>query len=491
MRSAAQERIEELEAKYAPPAQDFFDVTAHCFPKQLPFVSSKAKFRLACCGRRAGKSEADAALLVDTALAKPGSVGLYLTTSRVNAKRIIWRPLKKLLRDRGIAAEPNESDLSVTFSNGSVVYLAGCTHRDELEKYRGLPLAIVVIDEAQLLSGYLEPLLDEILVPALMDYDGSIALTGTPAPTPAGYFWECFAGKYTKAWEQHSWTPFDNPYIKAKSGKTPQQHMEAELQRRGVTQDDPKIQREWFARWAFDPSSLVFKYDATKCDYESLPRANEWSRILSVDLGWDDADAIAVLEWHEHSPDLYLTEEHVLPKQTITQLGDKLKAMDAKYQPLKIVMDMGGLGKKIAEEMRARWGLNVVAAEKERKLEHIELLNDAMTSGHLKARKDSRFAQDCVLVEWDKSNPEKWAISDRFHSDICDAVLYGHRHAKQWLATPPPKELPPRNTVAYAEAMAARVQREVDAQMERDLEEQTAAYRQKQEERDDEADFLW
>lgn len=464
-----------------------FDVARHCFPKQLPFVASTAKLRTACCSRRAGKSEGCAALLIRKALERPGSVALYLTLTRVNAKRIIWQPLKRVLRDYGLDAASNESDLSVTFPGGSVVYLAGAQHKDELEKFRGMPLSVVVIDEAQLLSTHLAVLLDEVLAPALMDYDGAMVLVGTPAPTPAGYFWECLEGKYAAAWERHSWTVFDNPWIEKKSGKTPQQHLEAELARRGVTVEDAKIQREWFARWAFDVSSLVFRYDAALNHFEALPSAREWECVIGVDLGWDDADAIAVLKWHPHSPDLYLVEEHVLPKQTITQLGDRLRKLVDAHKPLRTIVDTGGLGKKIAEELTSRWALHVNAADKERKLEHIELLNDALRSGHLKAKRDSRFAQECLLVEWDKSNPEKWCISERFHSDIADAVLYGYRAAKQWLATPAPEVAPPRAAPEWQLYMAARQAKEVEAQMERDLEAQTEALREKREAENEDA----
>jgi hypothetical protein len=485
-------RVEELEAQLAPPAVDFFDVASHCFPKQLPFVASRAKLRTACCGRRSGKSEACAAVLVDVALQKPGGVGLYLTTTRVNAKRILWRPLKRLLREKGLAATPNEAELSVSFANGSVIHLAGVQHRDEVEKYRGMPLAVVVMDEAQLLSVHLETLLDEVLSPALMDYDGALVLAGTPAPTPTGYFWECLEGKYASAWERHSWTPFDNPHILAKSGKTAQQHLDAELARRNVTADDAKIQREWYARWAFDPSSLVFRYDAGVNHYDALPAAGgEWECVLAVDLGFDDADAIAVLAWNTTLPSLWLTHESVLPKQTVTQLGERLQLLVTQHNPMRVVVDTGGLGRKIAEELTARWGLNVVAAEKERKLEHIELLNDALRSGRLKAKRDSRFAQDAMLVEWDKSNPEKWKLSERFHSDICDAVLYGYRLAKQWLSQP---EAPPAarvGTPEWMQAMAAQQQAQEAAAWAQRRQQHAQHLAEAREAAREEDSFLW
>ena len=87
----------------------------------------------------------------------------------------------------------------------------------------------------------------KVLAAALMDYDGMLVLVGTPAPVPAGYFYDCINND---EWEHYEWTVFDNPWIEKKSGKSAQQHLEAECKRRGVTEEDPIIQREFFGRWA-------------------------------------------------------------------------------------------------------------------------------------------------------------------------------------------------------------------------------------------------
>ncbi len=128
----------------------------------------------------------------------------------------------------------------------------------------------------------------------------------------------------------------------------------------------------------------------------------------------------------------------------------------ARHKPLATVLDFGGLGKKIAQELTQRWSLKVEAAEKERKLEHIELLNDSLRSGLFHAKKDSQFAKDCMLVEWDRSNPEKPKISERFHSDAADSVLYAHRRAKQWLFTPEATPLPRPGSTDWQAAQNAR-----------------------------------
>lgn len=445
-----------------------FDVGAYCFDAQRPFATSRAKWVTASCSRRSGKTEGAACLAIDAMQTTEHGVVLYITDSRVNAKRIFWSTLKRVAKETDLGAVAHEGELKLEMPNGSVCYLLGVHDKDAIDKVRGLPILLAILDEAQLLKN-LKALIEESLEPAMMDFDGRVVLCGTPGPVPVGYFWECINNP---EWEHFSWTVFDNPHILRKSRKTPQQQLEATLRRRGVTVEHPSIQREWFGRWVYDPNALVFSYSEKLNDYDALPdlKAGGWEYGISGDIGWDDADALGVLAWHPSKPDLWLIHEDVMPKQTISQLGDKLKGLVQKYSPLFVVLDFGGLGKKIAEELTSRWDLKVEAAEKERKLEHIELLNDAMRTGTFHAKKETRFAQDSMLVEWDKSNPEKPKISERFHSDACDMVLYGFRRALQWHHVAPPPPAPPKNTPEWVEAQRAKINADAEAEMERESE---------------------
>jgi hypothetical protein len=384
-----------------------------------------ARFATACCGRRGGKSEAIARWLLTLETAKPKAPLLYSTTTRIEAKRILWQPLLRLNRTHGLGLEPNESTLTLRRGGVDRIYLTGCNNATEIGKMRGSGWGGIAIDEAQLFPPWLKAMVEESLTPALMDYDGSIRLTGTPAAVPIGYFYDCTRGA---AWAHHAWDSFANPHVRAK------QLLRDTLILRGITEGHPSIQREFYGRWSFDPTALVIAYDAVRNGYTALPQCSEkWQHVFGVDLGWDDADAIAVLGWNVEQPGLYLVEEHVLAKQTITELTARLKGLVERYKPIGIVVDTGGLGRKIVEEISGRTGLSLEAAEKTRKLEHIEMLNDALRSGRFYARTDSRFAADALMVEWDRSKPERPKISSRYHSDIVDGVLYGFRLAQHWL----------------------------------------------------------
>lgn len=419
-----------------------FSVEQFCFGKQRDFVQDKSDFATAICSRRAGKTLACIADMVSTALSRERVNCLYLTLNRLSAKRIIWPDLVRINREYGLQAKVNESELTLTFPNESVIYISGASDASEIEKYRGMALILAYIDECQSFKGsYFEPLIEDVISKCLIDYRGRLRLIGTPGPVPTGYFYN---QTQNHSYSHHYWTMFDNPWLPIKSGLSHQELLQRELERKGVDVNDPSIQRECFGKWAFDPDALVFKYNEGLNDYRQLPNSGSgFNYVIGVDLGFDDSDAVAVLGWHKDSPQLFLVEEIVKDKQGITELADQLKTLVERYNPDRIVMDTGGLGKKIAEEVTKRFGIHIQAAEKQRKFEYIELLNDAMRTKKFMAKKESRFAEDCKLLEWDREDPspDKLKIKDTFHSDICDAVLYAFREAYHWAFEPKPEPI--------------------------------------------------
>lgn len=427
------QKIEELLAR-ARKATTKFHLEDYCFDKQLEFIRHPSRWKTACCGGRAGKTVADAAYLTHTALAKPRSVALYLTLSRNNAKKLIW-PELKIINDRfKLGGIVNESDLSLKYGQ-SFIYASGASTKVEIEKFRGLPLSICIIDEVQSFPPFVQELIDAVIAKRLFDFNGVLALTGTPGPIPSGYFYDaCHNAQYS----HFKWTMFDNPWIERKSGKPALLLAHEEMERKGVDESDPYIQREIFGNWVTDTRALVVQYDEARNDYSGLPKNLIY--LFGIDIGFDDADAIAVLAYDPASPVTYLVEENIAAKQGFTELVATIERLRERYKPIKMMIDEGGLGKKLAEEMRRRYRIPVQPADKVRKFENIEMLNDCLLTKRFMAKKDSRFAHDSRRLEWDfeRMRPDKKFISDRFHSDIIDAVLYGFKEspAFTWQAEP-------------------------------------------------------
>lgn len=435
LRQKIEQEIERRAALALVPNDNPFRLEKFLFKEQLDFVLDPSPFKSGLCSRRSGKTVACAADLIHTAIEFDEVVCLYITLSRNNAKKIIWRDLNKINRIYKLGGKPNSSELSMEFPNKSIIYLSGAKDKSEIEKFRGLPIKLCYIDECQSFRSYIKDLIDDIIAPALMDYAGTLCLIGTPGPIPAGYFYECTK---SKSWSNHHWTFFNNPHIATKSKLTHQQLLERELKRRGITIDHPSIQREWFGKWILDSDALILHYNYVVNDFSELPPAN-YNYIMGIDLGFDDADAICILAWSEKGPTTFLIEESVVSKQGLTELVIEVQRLRDKYQCYKMVIDQGGLGKKLAEEMRRQYHIPVEAADKARKMENLEFLDDALRTGRFKATKTSRFAQESYLMEKDKdkSTPDKIAISDKYHSDIIDSVLYAFKESPAYCYQPP------------------------------------------------------
>lgn len=412
-----------------------FSLDDYCFDKQLAFIKDPSRFKTAVCSRRAGKTIACAADLLVTALTMPGDVA-YITLSRRNAKRIIWRELLKLNKEYSLGGKIDGTELTISFPNGNVIHVSGAKDEAEIDRFRGISLRKVYIDEAQSFRPYIRELIEDVIEPALTDYYGTLVLIGTPGPIPAGFFYDI---SHSENWSHHAWTMQDNPHIKLKSGKDPLEIIKELAQRRGLSINSPSIVREYFGQWVKDADSLVYHFDPVRNIYYELP--NDMRYVFGIDIGWKDADAIAVLGYSESQRKVYLVEEYIRSKNDITSLVQQVKAMKEKYDPVKIVMDAGALGRKIQEEIRIRHSLSIDAAEKSRKSEFIALFNDDLRTGKFQAPKQSRFEEDSYLVQWDYSSPERPVISTNYHTDIGDAVLYAWRECKHFYeqaVKPPP-----------------------------------------------------
>ena len=413
-----------------------FKIEEFCFPEQLAFAVERKILKSACTSRRGGKTNAIIADFAHTCLAEDGVLCLYITLTTRSARTIIWDELKKVAFRYKWDVKVNEVNLEMFFNKTkSTIRCGGAKDESEIEKYRGLKVRKAYIDEAQSFRPYLRTLINDILLPALRDLNGELGLTGTPGPVPAGPFYEyCMSPNIPN----HHWNAFNNPHMHNPLGEfgLPQKDLHTRLKEerelKGITEEDPSYQRETYGRWIEDKDSLVFKFNKSLNTFATLPEGR-MIYILGSDIGWNDSDAIAILGYNFKDNKVYLVEEFIQNKMTVTEFANAVKRFQVKYAPVKMVMDAGALGKKIQEEIRQRHGINMEAADKHRKLEFIELLNDDLRTEKLKCYHGSRFEQDSNLVVWDRSDPVKPKVSDVYHTDIGDAVLYAWRECKHYI----------------------------------------------------------
>lgn len=417
------------------------------FPAQDAFVNDKSRFIAAQCSRRAGKTNALALKFFRTLDTHPGSLCLYIALTRESARNIMWGVMEEFEERFKVGLTFTESNLTITHPNGARLQLFGADMKNFIRRLKGIKTPGVAIDEAQDFGVHLESLIEDVLTPTLTDYEDSwLALTGTPGPVPLGYFYEV-TQEAKFGFSLHKWTLFQNPYL-----PNARKFVEDLKVKREWDDEHPTLKREWLNNWVLDVESLFIKYSEEKSDYQNLP-TRKWTYILGVDIGLRDSDALCVLAWCEADPNIYLVEEITTSNQDITALAAQIIALTTRYEICKIVMDYGGLGAKIAEEIQRRHHIPLQAADKARKMENAALLNDWLRLGRFKAKKDSIFAHDSkmVQIDWEKTTPDKIVVKSGFHSDIIDAVLYAFKESPAYTYQKP-IDKPKYGTPQWAEA---------------------------------------
>lgn len=424
------------------------------FPKQNDFVNDVSRYIAAQCSRRSGKSNGLALRFFKTMEKYPKSQCLYLSLTQDSARGIMWPVLHELNDLHKLGCKFTDSTLTMKHPNGATLKLMGADLKNFVKRLKGKKHPGVAIDEAQDFGTHLKSLIDDVLTPMIADYtDGWLAITGTPGPVPHGTFFDITRNnKY--GFSNHYWTLLENPYM-----PNPADFISDLKSKREWEDNNPTLLREWRNRWVLDVESLWVQYKESTNNFSALPEGHKWSYGVGIDIGFKDADALAVVAWSDTDPNTYLVEEVITVKQGLTELVEQIQELNKRYNLCKFVIDEGGLGKKLAEEMRRRHAIPVQPAEKTRKQETVTFLNDTLRRGKFKARSNSRFAQDSYLVQidWEKSTPDKIIVKKKPHSDIIDAVLYIFKESPAFAYEKAPDAKPKWGTKEWAEEESTRM----------------------------------
>jgi hypothetical protein len=400
--------------------------------KQAAFVRDQCRLKAALCGRRSGKSNGLGQWFTERAMQTPSRLSVYITRSKGDARRNLLPALDRISRQHGLKCFEREIDgqLIWQYPNGHRLWLAGCDDRSEIGKFRGASEGFTraAVDEAQLMA-FLEELLQEALIPALIDQQGPLAVCGTPHPIPAGYFHSITTGETVgiSKWTTHRWTMLDNPFL-------PHAAEELKLlrERNGWDVTHPTYRREYLGEWCSDPSAMVYRYDAGRnlvAELPDLPSGEKWHRVLSIDFGVRDAFALCQLAWTDHEPTLYVERSqkwlNTFPSrgaEYVRQWARECGGYD------RIIGDVGGQGKAFEAEWRARYDLPIEAAEKTNRLGFINLMNGDLERGAVRIVRGP--GTQCLIDElltliWDDELHTRTRHGAEDHAT--DAMLYGWR----------------------------------------------------------------
>ncbi len=390
---------------------------------------------------------------MDEALKHPGCNVLFIGLTRASAKAIIWKDvLRDLDRKHNIGAKPNQTELSLTLPNESVIYVAGVDNtEDEMIKLLGRKYRLVIIDEASMYTVNLRNLVYGVLQPAMTDPNaagerGTICLMGTASDFPRGLFFDITTGAEA-GWSLHEWTAHDNPHV-AKQWAEVLAEIKA---KRPHYMETPQYKQWYLNQWVVDEEKLVYRFNPERNLVKSIPMGlskEGWSIVLGVDLGWEDDNAFVLTAYHQHDPHLYVLKTAGQKKLTFDQVADRiLKFMrDSEWSPNKVIID--GANKQGVESMRARSSIPFEPADKRDKATFIELCNADMVQGKIKmldTGENRALWQEMAALVW-VTDGDRIKIPKEEHPALpnhrTDAFLYGWRCGYHYHSAPAEVKLP-------------------------------------------------
>jgi hypothetical protein len=427
------------------------DVLSLAFQRQKDFILDPSMFKVLHCTRRASKSYTDGIYLYYTSLKNPGCNVLFVGLTRASAKAIIWKDvLKDIDRRVGVGATFNETELTVTLPNGSVIYVTGAdADENEMYKLLGRKFQLVTIDEASMYTVNLRNLVYGILGPAMTDPNakgkrGTIVMSGTSSDFPQGLFFDITTGK-EGGWKVFTWSAHDNPHV----AKQWQESLDQIARDRPLYMETPQFKQWYLNEWVIDEEKLVYRFNAEKNLVKALPilSADGWSYVLGVDTGWEDDNAFVLTAYHVNDPHLYILKTFAKKKLTFDQVIQVIEGFmgDKEYAPSRVIID--GANKQGVESMRQRSSIPFEYADKQDKATFIEICNSDLVEAKIKFL-DNDFNrplwQEMLSLIW-VTDGEKIKLPKKEHPNLpnhrCDAFLYSWRMGYHFHSSPAVKKV--------------------------------------------------
>ena len=205
---------------------------------QKQIINDTNRFKIIISGRRSGKT-----MCAIASLAKysryPNKKCMYIAPTYRMAKQIAWEDLKALLREKNWAKKINESELTITLINDSIIMLRSADNPDSI---RGIGLDYVVLDEA---ADITEDAWRAVIRPTLSDREGDAMIISTPKGR--GYLWDLYNdAKHQTDWQSWQFTTAQGGIVS-----------EEELAQARLDLDERTFKQEYEAEFV-DYSGLIY-----------------------------------------------------------------------------------------------------------------------------------------------------------------------------------------------------------------------------------------
>ncbi len=256
---------------------------------QQSIAQDNHRFKVVIAGRRFGKTYLALNRLAHAAHQPNREVwGVFPTYKQ--AKQVLWRKLKARMLDLRWAKKVNETELSITLKNGSIIALKGADNPDSL---RGVGLDYLVMDE----FADIDPeAWYEVLRPTLADKEGGALFIGTPKGI-GNWAHELYTQEQEQPeqWKSFQFTTIDGGNVKAE---------EIEAAKRDL--DERTFRQEFMATFEQYAGRIYYSFDRTKNVKIYDSKAPIRNLLLGIDFNIDPMSCVIAVRDKE---DLYVIDE--------------------------------------------------------------------------------------------------------------------------------------------------------------------------------------
>jgi len=315
--------------------------------------NERTRFRIACCGRRFGKTMACANELLEHALNLSRTVNWWVSPT-YQQSMIAYRIVENALANTGLIKQELKSERRIELINGSVLSFKSA---DNFNALRGEGVHFLVIDEAATIQ---REAWEQALRPTLSDTNGKALIVGTPKGR--NWFFELFArGNDSEQtdYKSFSFPTWDNPLIPIE---------EIAEVKRSLPSD---VFRQEYEAQFLEDSAGVFRNikNCIKGDFEE-PTSKQYY------LGWDiaktqDFSVVVVMDNNHHvvAFDRFNQIDYTLQLQRVEAITKKYNAS--------ILMDSTGAGDPVLEQLKKRGlivdGYYLSSTSKQQLIEHLSV----------------------------------------------------------------------------------------------------------------------
>jgi len=277
-------------------------------PKQALVALDKHRFRVLCCGRRAGKTT----LAIDQMKGRaaiPWSKVVYVAPTYQQARDIVWDQLKK---ECGPAAKAiNETRLEITLINGSFIALRGW---ESIETLRGQFFDLIVFDEVAMYKNFWAMWYD-VIRPTLTDRKGEAMFISTPKGF--NHFYDLFQMESKdKDFKSFHFTTYDNPHIPRE-----------EIEKAKEELPEDRFAQEYMADFRKTQGLVYKEFDRETHLYEELPDGMRVVQTIGgVDFGTHNPAAVYTI-LIDNDNEWWIDDEFYETGRTDAQVADYVSAL--------------------------------------------------------------------------------------------------------------------------------------------------------------------